>query len=301
MWINLKTGESPSWKYKDAVIKVQVSKLRAEEDPWVAVHISGMMEVVKHMLQFSVFGIGGLAFQQVHGACIGSPIAPIICIMVVTLHEALWVARTGGLQNIEALRYVDNRASFVLSQDEHTESWLHDDFYVPPIQLESEGHQKLLGSMITVVQGVYAQARYVVPAYEQVATGDVESERWRYKSEFAANVADSLYGTVVTRLLLSIRGSSSKMLARAAVAESALVLCRIVGPKIRTVLIKALHKVSSRKDTSWPKPWLDWVIDCVKQKAGWPSLLKYNEEQIQTETQNALKVLVKRNATSSSC
>ncbi|CAE7209145.1 unnamed protein product [Symbiodinium sp. KB8] len=123
-------------------------------------HIKHVMQLTKFELQSAYFKVGMDTFCQIQGACMGSPLAPVLCAMVAAEQEFLTIRslRTqlddAGLLRI--FRYADNRCFFLRRAECHTDwacLFLRLDFYGLPIELELVPGEELLGSTTSVTQG----------------------------------------------------------------------------------------------------------------------------------------------------
>ena len=118
------------------------------------------MELTKFLLQSAYFKVGMDTFCQIQGACMGSPLAPVLCAMVAAEQEFLTIRslRTqlddAGL--LRSFRYADNRCFFLRRAECYTDwacLFLRLDFYGLPIELELVPGEELLGSTTSVTQG----------------------------------------------------------------------------------------------------------------------------------------------------
>ena len=123
-------------------------------------HIKHVMQLTKFLLQSAYFKMGMDTFCQIQGACMGSPLAPVLCAMVAAEQEFLTIRslRTqlddAGL--LRSFRYADNRCFFLRRAECHTDwacLFLRLDFYGLPIELELVPGEELLGSTTSVTQG----------------------------------------------------------------------------------------------------------------------------------------------------
>ena len=115
-------------------------------------HIRHVMELTEFLLQSAYFKVGMDTFCQIRGACMGSPLAPVLCAMVAAEQEFLTVRslRTqlddAGLRR--SFRYADNRCFFLRRAECYTDwacLFLRLDFYGLPIELEQVPGEELLG------------------------------------------------------------------------------------------------------------------------------------------------------------
>lgn len=299
MWCDRKAETDSKFCFETATIKVQMSQAKLETDCWYPVHVKDVMPVVLHLLEFSVFQIGDHAFQQIHGACIGAPLSPIICSIVVTMHEFLWFKLSNDPVNFDATRYVDNRATFNYSRDERSNQWLDPEFYHKPVVLEDEGHQVLLGSSIKLA-GSVVTAKYKVPGLEETLAGNLQVERWRYKSNNEARDMAANYGTIIGRLILAVRSSSSNALGRAAAAEAVFVIRQVLGPDSVSIILKAIYRVQQKKKVVWGDGWVKQLVSIVRSNSGWKQFFKQNDDLADLETKTINRSLDKLKFTSKS-
>ena len=118
------------------------------------------MELTEFLLQSAYFKVGLDTYCQVQGACMGSPMAPVLCALVAAEQEFLTIRslRThladAGL--LRSFRYADNRCLFLRRSELQTE-WarllFRLDFYGLPIELEHVPGEELLGSITSTQQG----------------------------------------------------------------------------------------------------------------------------------------------------
>ena len=107
-------------------------------------------------LNMQTFCLGRRCVSQLRGSPMGSPLAPALCLMVVSISEQIWAANFKSILNnhhlfVRHIRYVDNR---LILGDPHIQSLppyevlLNDGFYGKPIVLETEPDQEFLGFML---------------------------------------------------------------------------------------------------------------------------------------------------------
>ena len=119
-----------------------------------------VMELTEFLLQSAYFKVGLDTYCQIKGACVGSPLAPVVCALVAVEQEFLTIGslRThladAGL--LRSFRCADNRC-FFLRRSELQTDWarllFRLDFYGLPIELEHVPGQELLGSIASTQQG----------------------------------------------------------------------------------------------------------------------------------------------------
>ena len=77
-------------------------------------HLEDLPDLTAFMLQSSFFQCGAFTFRQIQGASMGSALAPVLCTLVASTTEFLWLRNFRSiLFNIglcTAVRYADNRA-----------------------------------------------------------------------------------------------------------------------------------------------------------------------------------------------
>ena len=118
------------------------------------------MELTKFLLQSAYLKVGMDTFCQIQGACMGSPLAPVLCAMVAaeqeysTIRSLRTQLEDAGL--LRRFRYADNRCFFLRQSECHTDwtcLFLRLDFYGLPIELEHVPGEELLGSITSATQG----------------------------------------------------------------------------------------------------------------------------------------------------
>ena len=121
-------------------------------------HLEDLPDLTAFMLQSSFFHCGALTFKQIQGASMGSALAPVLCTLVASTTEFLWLRNFRSiLFNIglcTAVRYADNRAFHFhegLRRNSWTQLLLSLEFYGPPILLEYVHEAKFLGTICSVV------------------------------------------------------------------------------------------------------------------------------------------------------
>ena len=122
--------------------------------------IQHVMELTEFLLQPAYFKVGLDTYCQIQGACMGSPLAPVLCALVAAEQEFLMIRslRThladAGL--LRSVRYADNRCFFLRRaelQTEWTNLLFRLDFYGLPIELEQVPGEELVGSITSTQQG----------------------------------------------------------------------------------------------------------------------------------------------------
>ena len=122
--------------------------------------IQHVMELTEFLLQSAYFKVALGTYCQIQEACMGSPLAPVLCALVAAEQEFLMIRslRThlvdAGL--LRSFRYADNRC-FFLRRSELQTDWarllFRLDFYGLPMELEHVPGQELLGSITSTQQG----------------------------------------------------------------------------------------------------------------------------------------------------
>ena len=119
-----------------------------------------VIPLTRFLLASAYFKFGRDTFRQVQGACMGSPLAPVLCSIVAAEQEFVFrQSFTSQLQDaglLRGFRYADNRC-FFLRESECATAWarlaLPLEFYEAPILLEDVPGEKLLGTTTSVAQG----------------------------------------------------------------------------------------------------------------------------------------------------
>ena len=135
-------------------------------------HIRHVIELTDFLLKSAYFKVGLDTYCQIQGACIGSPLAPVLCAMVAAEQEYLTIKclcthpLDAGL--LRSFRYEDNRCFFFRRSELQTD-WarllFQLDFYGLPIELEYVPGEELLGSITSTQQGTITMQQ---PANETV-------------------------------------------------------------------------------------------------------------------------------------
>ena len=134
--------------------------------------IRHIMERTEFLLQSAYFKVGLDTYCQIQGACMGSPLAPVLCAMGAAEQEYLTIKSLrahlldAGL--LRSSRYADNRCFFLRSSELQVD-WarlrFRLDFYGLPIELEYVPGEELLGSITSTQQGTITMQQ---PANETV-------------------------------------------------------------------------------------------------------------------------------------
>ena len=75
------------------------------------------MELTEFLLQSAYFKVGLDTYCQIQGACIGSPLAPVLCALVAAEQEFLTIrslrTHLADASLLRSFRYADNRCFFL--------------------------------------------------------------------------------------------------------------------------------------------------------------------------------------------
>ena len=129
-----------------------------------SLHIHEFPDIISAILELNYFMVGGRVVRQARGAPMGSPASPALCSMVVAVHEQAWVnTYRNHLYNAKhlqpdaphpitagffATRHVDNRLMVIPTRMTTLPPFaelIHTDFFVPPVELETEPGHGFLG------------------------------------------------------------------------------------------------------------------------------------------------------------
>ena len=118
-------------------------------------------DLTAFMLQSSFFQCGAFTFRQIQGASMGSALAPVVCTLMTSRTEFLWLRNFRKLLlNIgllsTAVRCADNGAFHFhkgLRRNLWTQLLLNLEFYGSPILLEYVHKEKFLGTICSMAQG----------------------------------------------------------------------------------------------------------------------------------------------------
>ena len=150
----------PSATRTDSSFRVFRGRRRFAARNTRTMHLEDLPALTDFMLRSSFFQCGTLTFKQIQGASMGSALAPVLCTLVASTTEFLWlhnfrnVLLSIGLHT--AVRYADNRAFHFHTGTRHnpwTQLLLHLEFYGAPILLEDVPEEKFLGTICWVTQG----------------------------------------------------------------------------------------------------------------------------------------------------
>jgi hypothetical protein len=165
------------------------------------VHFCHIEVLVKYCLESSVFVSMGRIFSQSRGACMGSPLAPVLCSLVATVEEYFWRQSFQSvlLTQVFLTRYVDNR--LVISPSYIRDhpcmiKFLDLSFYRPPVCLEQVGDLTVLGFTVCLTSKTI---KYIVPSHS-----------WQFRSIKSASSNRNLMSGFVTRLHIICRCSFPK-------------------------------------------------------------------------------------------
>ena len=118
-------------------------------------HLEDLPDLTAFMLQSSFFQCGAFTFRQIQGASMGSALAPVLCTLVASTTQFLWLRNFRNtlfkLGLGTAVRYAD-KSAFLFHEGLRRNSWTQE-FYGPPILLEYVHEEKFLGTICSVVQG----------------------------------------------------------------------------------------------------------------------------------------------------
>ena len=149
-----------SFRNKDSNFRVFRGRRRFAAKNTRTMHLEDLPDLTAFMLQSSYFQCGAFTFRQIQGASMGSALAPVLCTLVASTTEFLWLRNfRNTLFNIglcTTVRYADNRAFHFhegLRRNSWTQLLLNLEFYGPPILLEYVHEEKFLGTVCSVVQG----------------------------------------------------------------------------------------------------------------------------------------------------
>ena len=118
-------------------------------------HAEDLQLLLDFVIASSQFEINGYLFRQVRGVAMGSPAAPPLRNLVATVEDFFWHQTMISLQCrlpdfgvIWHERYVDNRFILLRSSADPSailDNFLSLEFYRPPVMLETQHDQKVLG------------------------------------------------------------------------------------------------------------------------------------------------------------
>ena len=154
-----------------------------------------ILAIVRIPCDSSFFTVLGRVFAQQRGAAIGSQISPVLASISVAYLEQRWYHQHESFllqirDKFLCLRYVDNRVVLIgqsLIHHPAFQCFLHDDFYIPPVQLEAVNTPGVQCEFL----GFDIQIRPVF-AVEMIMTTD----KWRFRlpTSIASNFrSTSLY------------------------------------------------------------------------------------------------------------
>ena len=153
-----------SFRNKDSNFRVFRGRRRFAARNTRTMHLEDLPDLTAFMLQSSYFQCGAFIFRQIQGA-VGSALAPVLCTLVASTTEFLWLRNFRNISfNIglrTAVRYADNRAFHFhegLRRNSWTQLLLNLEFYGPPVLLEYV-HEKSVGTVCSVVQGTIATSQ----------------------------------------------------------------------------------------------------------------------------------------------
>ena len=83
------------------------------------------MELTEFLLQSAYFKVGLDTYCQTQGACMGSPLAPVLCVLVAAEQEYLTIQslriRLADAGLLRSFRYADNRCFFLRHSELRTD------------------------------------------------------------------------------------------------------------------------------------------------------------------------------------
>ena len=192
---------SVSLSEKDSKLRVWKGKARAAGRRMYQIYFRDILAIVRMSCDSSYFTVLGRVFAQQRGAAIGNQISPVLASISVAFLEQAWVNRHFQFLQLHrprflCLRYVDNRIVLIdqeLSSYPAFQEFLHDDFYIPPVQLEAVTTPGVQCEFL----GFDVQLR---PTYalEMIMTSD----HWRFR------VPSSIQATYASSSLYKSRASS---------------------------------------------------------------------------------------------
>ena len=140
----------------------------------------------------------GNTYRQIRGTCMGNQISPILSEIAVAAVEVAWSrawsSQFVGHRIFHCWRYVDNRV-LLMSQSSKAhsavQSFLHSDFYRPPVQLELVEDNRFLGFDVVPES---RQIKYILP-----------EERWQIRNPSSSCSLNLLMSRLHSRLALIIK------------------------------------------------------------------------------------------------
>ena len=142
-----------SFRNKDSFFRVFRGRRRFAARNTRTMHLEDLPALTDFMLHSSFFQRGTFTFKQIQGASMGSALAPVLCTLVASTTEFLWLPNFRNvLLNIglhTAVRYADHRAFHFhtgIRRNPWTRLLLHLEFYGAPMLLEDVSEEKFLGN-----------------------------------------------------------------------------------------------------------------------------------------------------------
>ena len=195
-----------SVRSKDPHFRVFRGRRRFAARNTKTIYLEDLPALIAFMLRSSFFQCGCYTFKQIQGASMGSALAPVLCTLVASTIEFVWLRNFRTvLYNIgfqQAARYADNRI-FHFHVGIRRNPWLrllfHLEFYGVPILLEDVLSENFLGTTCSVTQGTIT----VVQPAESTAIRTLISvgRREHVLSGFAARIRTILRLTRPMRLI----------------------------------------------------------------------------------------------------
>ena len=126
-----------------------------------------LVPLVQLSFECGRFTAVGNTYRQIRGTCMGNQISPILSEIAVAAVEVAWSrawsSQFVGHRIFHCWRYVDNRV-LLMSQSSKAhsavQSFLHSDFYGPPVQLELVEDNRFLGFDVVPES---RQIKYILP------------------------------------------------------------------------------------------------------------------------------------------
>jgi hypothetical protein len=126
-----------------------------------------LVPLVQLSFECGRFTAVGNTYRQIRGTCMGNQISPILSKIAVAAVEVAWsracFSQFVGHRIFHCWRYVDNRV-LLMSQSSKAhsavQSFLHSDFYGPPVQLELVEDNRFLGFDVVPES---RQIKYILP------------------------------------------------------------------------------------------------------------------------------------------
>ena len=157
-----------------------------------------LVPLVQLSFECGRFTAVGNTYRQIRGTCMGNQISPILSEIAVAAVEVAWSrawsSQFVGHRIFHCWRYVDNRV-LLMSQSSKAhsavQSFLHSDFYGPPVQLELVEDNHFLGFEVVPES---RQIKYILP-----------EERWQIRNPSSSCSLNLLMSGLRSRLALIIK------------------------------------------------------------------------------------------------